>query len=314
MPRVSTGADFLCRAVLSQSTSERYRAAAQDFLRWCDCPGQALPHLDDVDDLLCDYLHEIYTSKAGGGRTRASCTVYGLYHFFPKLRGRLHRSLQALRGWARLVPSKSYPPMPWEVACAVAIQLRRRGFGRSALAVVMAHAAYLRISEVVGLRFRDIADVNDPRLPAVHQGMCLALTKTKTGPNQWAQIWEPQATFLIRDFLHGIRGLGQDTPLFPFTTDTLRRHFKQACIDLGLDSRFVFHSLRHGRATHASLSGVPVEEIMRRGRWASSKSARTYIQSGPALALTAGVPQSVWQLGMIFTKDLRLSFALSQKH
>src|SRR3954467_13599960 len=52
MPRVSTGADFLCRAVLSPSTSERYRAAAQDFLRWCDCPGQALPHLDDVDDLL----------------------------------------------------------------------------------------------------------------------------------------------------------------------------------------------------------------------------------------------------------------------
>ena len=102
--------------------------------------------------------------------------------------------------------------------------------------------------------------------------------------------------------------------MFPYTTDQFRTLFKSTCAKLGLCEKYVPHSLRHGAATRAFQQGVKLEDIMLRGRWASSKSARTYIQSGPALLLAVQVPKEAAKLGLLFSQHLLETIALSQKH
>ena len=49
-----------------------------------------------------------------------------------------------------------------------------------------------------------------------------------------------------------------------------------------------------------------------RGRWASTKSARRYIQAGRAMLLATEVPVDVAEVGSTLAHDLLLSFSLAQ--
>ena len=104
--------------------------------------------------------------------------------------------------------------------------------------------------------------------------------------------------------------------LFAFSADSFRRVFKDTCADLGLSSDYVPHSLRHGAATRDHIRGVPLEEILRRGRWASTKSARHYVQSGRAVLLVTEVPRRVLRAGWVLSRYIpsifSFSFSLSQ--
>ena len=116
--------------------------------------------------------------------------------------------------------------------------------------------------------------------------MFLSLPLTKTGPNKWAEITPVSVRELVRAM---IRGCGPDEPVFDFSPAVLREKLKAATRDVGLTENYVFHSLRHGGATHKILSGYTMEDVMRLGRWAFSKSAIRYIQSGRALLLAVNV-------------------------
>ena len=60
---------------------------------------------------------------------------------------------------------------------------------------------------------------------------------------------------------------------------------------------YVPHSLRHGGATcdYLYAGGESLEDILFRGRWASMKSTRQYIQQGPALMAAASTRIPRWQ-------------------
>jgi hypothetical protein len=60
-------------------------------------------------------------------------------------------------------------------------------------------------------------------------------------------------------------------------------------IQLSQTRSFVPHSLRHGGAVHDYLNNQPLEEILLRGRWKSSDSARTYIKDGLALSIQSQI-------------------------
>ena len=150
--------------------------------------------------------------------------------------------------------------------------------------------------------------MGDNRLDGTTQLMALRLAKTKTGSNQWAEVRRSQVQELVRVLLESTK---QGSRLFPFTTSSFRYHFKNACHGL---PDYVPHSLRHGGATHDFLVGVGLEEILRRGRWASTASARHYIQAGRALLLTLRVPDGLIKAGNALAKDLPLSLSLAQRH
>ena len=92
--------------------------------------------------------------------------------------------------------------------------------------------------------------------------------------------------------------------------------FKKICAQLGLSYAYVPHSLRHGGATRWHLLRHPIEDILLRGRWSSTKSARRYIQAGRAMLLTTSTSRSTAATAKLLAQDVLLSIYLSlpQKH
>jgi len=300
---------FLVKAAFAPATQKKYGDAVDEFLDWLLSHGLDSDDPSEFDEILTDYLHELYYD--GGGKGQAQATIFGLMAFAPQLKGRLHLSLLTLRGWQKLQPVDSYPPLSAELCVAVAVKLAFSGHWNAGVGVLLAFDCFLRVSELTGLRCEDVADSKDPRLSTSFKGMALRLRSTKTGPNQWVEVLDTRVQSLLRR-LRSTRGAS--TSLLGLSTDRFRRLFKAACADLKLSPRYVPHSLRHGGATSCHLQGMTIEQILLRGRWASTKSAKRYIQSGRAMLLSMETPAALVQLLPILLANFHTLFSLSQQH
>lgn len=307
------GTNFLLEAAFAKSTLKRYQPAVAGFSAWLELQGEDPLSVEDLDRSLVDYFHHLYLLHDGRNRSLAEACKAGVEMYLPAVKRRLHGAQLALRGWRRLRPPVPHPPLTWNLAVLIACDIARTGRARHAIGILLAFDSYLRVGELTSLRREDLADTGDIRLGGAVQGMALRLSKTKTGPNQWAEVRSADVQKLLRVVLQGTRA-GQR--LFPFSSSSFRQHFKAACLRRGLSRDYVPHSLRHGGATRDFLAGVPLEEVLRRGRWASTKSARHYIQSGRAILLSLQTPAQTFADAALVARDVLLSmnFALSQQH
>ena len=305
--------NFLLQAAFQKSTLQRYQPAVAGFSDWLSLQGEDPDTVEDLDRALVDYFHHLYLLHDGRNRSLAEACKAGVEMYLPAVKKRLHGAQLALRGWRRLRPPVSHPPLTWDLAVLIACDIARTGRARHAIGVLLAFDSYLRLGELTNLRREDVADSGDIRLGVPTHKVALRLAKTKTGTNQWAEVFSPVVQKLLRLVLQGTPA-GQR--LFPFSPSSFRYHFKAACQRRGLSRDFVPHSLRHGGATRDFLAGVPLEEVLRRGRWASTKSARHYIQSGRAILLTLQTPDKTLTDAALVARDVLLSmnFALSQMH
>lgn len=305
--------DFLVEAAYAKATIKKYNNAVDEFVSWMDAQGEDPETTEDMDEVLTEYFHDLYIMRGGRCRSKAAATLAGVGMRCPHMKRRLTSASLALKGWERLKPSVPYPPLTWDLTVCVGVHMASTAHLNLGLATVLAFDCYLRVGELVGLRRCDVADTGDFRMGSAYQGMSLRLARTKTGSNQWV-------TVRNRDVITMMRCLIRDMPpasaqrLFPVSASSYRKHFKSSCADLGLSPDYVPHSLRHGGATHDHILGVPLEEILRHGRWAAVKSARHYVQSGRALLLTTAVPTEVAELARTLSGNVLASFTLSQKH
>jgi integrase len=302
------GSRFLLQAAYAPATRKKYFSAVGSFVSFCLDLGEDPSDPSDFDDLLNDYIHHLYMSEAG--KSKAHDTVYGILMLSPELKGRLPISMLALRGWNKLHPVLSYPPLTWELTVVIALKIAVRSWPL-AIGTLVAFDCFLRVGELVGLKREDVADSNDARLGSDFKGMALRLRKTKTGPNQWVEVENKDVMSLLRGVIASTK---PGKSLFPASTSTYRRLFKSACSDLGLSNSYVPHSLRHGGATRQHLLGKSMEDILLRGRWASTKSARRYIQSGRAVLLSMQVPQALALVCPVLCRNLLTTFSLTQVH
>lgn len=141
-------------------------------------------------------------------------------------------------------------------------------------------------------------------------GTIVIIRQAKTGRNQSVVLHDASLTKLLHELVD------RTAPghfLFPFSAATFRRVFKKGCAELGLSDRYVPHSLRHGGATrYKHRLGWSMEDVMHRGRWASSKSAKTYIQASVAHAMSVMVPQELHDLGFEFSNALDRHLSLTR--
>ena len=233
----------------------------------------------------------------------------GLHLFLPEVKGRLFSSSLALRGWKRLVPPVSHPPLSWDLAVVIAVRLAAVGLWSSGVGVLLSFDSYLRIGELTRLRKRRVAFDLDVRVGSAHRGTSLGLRRTKTGPFKWVNVRSPVVQTLLRQLVGNLPD--ENSRLFPCAS-AFYRHFKRACADLGLSKSYVPHSLRHGGATHDFLRGLSLEDILHIGRWASIKSARHYVQEGRALLLSTSVPRDVSALSRVLVPRILLAMSLTQ--
>ncbi len=73
---------------------------------------------------------------------------------------------------------------------------------------------------------------------------------------------------------------------------------------LAAEFEFTPHSLRHGGATNDLILNLrTLEQIVERGRWQQSKSARTYLQAARSLVLQFSVHERVRVKGMYLQQN-----------
>jgi integrase len=307
----------LRKASVASSTLNNYLNQLRFFFAWLACNNINPSSQRDIDYAFEAFLHSFFSARDGKGLAIARNALYGLFLVFPHLRSTMPLSRRAIKGWEKLCPSVSHPPLSWELTCLVAVRVLSSSpdflVGLScAVAILVAWEAYLRVGEVCALcindiLFRDVGSVFKTSLsvvgarshPAAQKRLkqfttqpvlvSLRLVSTKTGPNQWAQIRSPFVAFLLHHFLLVRTALGlpssSSSSVFHLSTELFRKEMTRACSSINLAPEFTPHSLRHGHATADYEAGATVQDIAIRGRWRTLDSLLIYVQSGPALAV-----------------------------
>lgn len=288
-----------------QSTHDKYLKAVKKLIEWYDSEWDDDDPItiDQFDIMVLQYIHWCY--EHGKPKWHAETAVHGIKHFMPQLKDCFHRSSQALTGWNKRTPSHSHPPISYEMTLVLAYQMCRSGYVEYGLGVLLSFDCLLRISELCNLQKKHVYDSKHSS-SSEYKGMVIIIPHTKNGDNQHVRIHDQSIQELIRLCC---RKKKRDDYVFSFTTSQYRRVFKRFINNLGLDKRYVPHSLRHGGATrfHHVLDWS-VETVLQRGRWQSINSARLYIQSGKAILLVDEIPESYIQLGQQISKDILLYF------
>lgn len=302
MPPRALSDFWLLTAKVTDKTLKDYENSVRRFLRWCSDNKVQSGTRGDLDWTILEYLHEEYESNNGKGKGHIQKLLSGLQLIAPQLKGKLPLSVQALAGWRRLHPAQKHPPLTWSLTVVIAAKLAVWGKLDMAVGMLLAFAALLRIGEMTNLKVEDFLDqdADDPRVDSASRSG-LRLRATKTGENLFAELKSDQVRRLLRAL---VAGKDRKQRIFEFSADTFRKWMKRAVVSLGLTPKYTPHSLRHGGATALYMAGVPLETILVRGRWASTKSARHYIQSGEALLLAQDAHPDLRNIGRLFAGQL----------
>lgn len=299
------GDNELVRAAVKPRTYQRYKTAVSRFLKWLD-DHNLDPTFSTIDDVLSSYILSLY--RKGKGKSASTDVLAGLQFFYPDLKKQhLPVAYRAKRGWFKKSPSQPYPPITWGCTVLVGLHIARTHY-RLGVGVLLAFDCFLRSGELLGLRSSDVSTPLDARRDR-RSGTILRLAHTKTGDDQSVRVHDPDVEALLLDLLRRTR---PGAPLFPYSGETLRRLFHDACDHFGLSHDYVPHSLRHGGATHWQLEGFSADDILQRGRWTTSRSMRRYIQSGRARLIARDIPPPTAEDADFFVEHVRRAFALSQ--
>ena len=212
------------------------------------------------------------------------CAVNILY---PHTTRNLPSTDRALRGWDNLKPPETKPPVSYGFALLLAHTALRAGDLEQACFYLVAFDTFCRPRELLDLRPDDVS------LPNGSFPGGLRLRSTKRGRNQSVTLRHPIAAAALQALLS--RPRDPSGRLFSITYHRLFNNLRRDQRKAGVAQRdFITpHCFRHGGASFWNAMAVPIDDIIARGRWASPKSAKTYIQTGSALIFGERLPPNV---------------------
>ena len=263
-----------------------------------------------LDSLLVEYLHYLYESTDTiRSATVGNYTIAGLVRHFGVSNTNIHRSRLAVRGWDRIYSQHKHkrPPVTLEVATLIAVVLAKAGHHKAAVATLLAFHCYLRINEYCKLKVHEVVFAGDSRMGSAMTVLAtIKLSRTKTGDNQNVSVTDVNIVALLKNLVNNAgTGTGRSSLLFELTASQYRRLFHQAVSALGLDDiGYKPHSLRHGGATFHYMSGVPLLSIINRGRWASEKSLKTYINAGTVFLMDGRLSDTLFEAAQLLYKHI----------
>ena len=296
----------LLESSVGPTTLKAYKSALASFLAWLQEEGVvSLEDFTSLDNFLLRYFEHLAKLQDGRGRQLGVNTRAAVLLFLPNARWALNNSLRALKGWARLRPSRQRPPLPSELVILLIDYFRKLHSPEAEWVVRACFEGYLRLSEALG------AKVDDFELSS--KDGILALPKSKTGINQSIIIYKGEWLRLTKQL---IRSKPKGSTLVDLRPDKFRQAFHSALLELGAaDGRFTPHSLRHGGATWDYLQGSPIADIIVRGRWTQAKTASRYIQQGRAALVKLSLSSELRKrMRSVRHRALSLGMAAKRKH
>ena len=265
----------------------QYDALVRALLSWTGLP-QPLPGSDAVvDGRIVDYLTHLYMS--GFGTSVGEETLARLLHSFVDFQRMGHRKLprswRALRGWRRLAPPRSRVPEAFPVIAAVASTLALHQHLDMSFFVLIAFGLYLRPSEGMQLRSKDLV----APISQVSQKWSFVICPeeaglvSKTGSSDDTIIWDTKGL----EWLSGLfpvlkRKLAPHQKIWSFDYPALTTAMRRASRALGVS--LTPYQLRHSGPSWDRLQNHrSLTSIQKRGRWRSFQSVTRYEKAGRVL-------------------------------
>lgn len=282
-------------AAFAPATFNRYTREVRDFCVYCERADLPVNQAAELDAALYRYFEFLYA--LGYAAAKGAAALHGLMVLLPEYKTQCPTARLALRGWLKLRPTVSHPPLTWPLAVAVAVRLRWLFCRTMSVAVLVQFDGLLRIGELLALRREDVSDCDDKRLglgsaaarTVAGDFVSIRVASAKTGPNQPVLLRDPHVIAVFRQHMRTVK---RGARVFPVSLPQFYKHWTVAVSGLGLSSSYTTHSLRHGGATRLLLLGHSMETVLARGRWAAVRSARIYLNSSVALLTAQKSPPS----------------------
>ncbi|CAE7239903.1 unnamed protein product [Symbiodinium sp. CCMP2592] len=288
---------------------ERRRAARQSMNRykrhWEEMEPMMLDgrgRLRPLDQALAEHLEDLY--RDGEDLATARYAVAAALFFRPELRSpamtHLPKVKQSLAGWSKLCPPRSRLPIPYAVVALLALHALSLGLLEIAIYLLLTFSLYMRPSEGLRLRKKDV--VRPSSRQAGFQHWSVVLHPLEVGVTQefdeclqldlpYHQPLGPATYKLLR--LHQKRG---EEHIFTITLENVTQFLERAQIELELKGlgELQPYRLRHGGASHDFVSKLrDLASIQMRGRWRSQSSVRRYQKGGRLTQLMQTLPPHV---------------------
>ena len=297
---------------MTRQTVADYALRVQSF---CDAMGiteLAKVDLDALDRFLIEYFEQQYFE--GNGQDVAEKLLAALQYVDPRVTLRapssVPRAVRASRGFKRLAPGFSRSPLPWVALMALMGGASAAHFDDLVLALLVQFKGYLRPSELLGLKVKDIIF---PVLGAQSRSPTLLLAPyedlrpSKTGVFDESVVLDvqdiPALEYALRD---AVRDRSPKVHFFNLSYREYTEQFKRVCELTGVDILEPhLYSLRHGGSSHDYLvKKVPLDEVKRRGRWRADQSVRRYEKASLVAREVSRLPQATRLFGVAVEEKL----------
>jgi hypothetical protein len=264
---------------VSTVTAVRYAEHVLRCTRFWASVGLTPRTFDELDAAVAEFLEELWAD--GGASTTARYVVAGVQHFVPSARRSLELSWSLVRTWGRLEPPTRAVPLSCTLVLALAARACERDWRDVATMLLVGFEAMLRTGELFNLLSTDVM--------FMERGAVIRLVSTKMGIRQgrseMVQLHCPVVLNLLRSH---VRSLAAGARLSTRTPQQLRVCLRDLVGDFNLSHvRYTWYSLRRGGATADFLEHGSMETTIVRGRWATGRTARLYVEQAVADSVTA---------------------------
>eukprot|EP00971_Amphidinium_carterae_P236640 4696746-Amphidinium_carterae.1 len=268
------------------------------------CNGSNGDSLSPILGAFVQYLHD-----SDAPYTHALEALAGVQFFHPNVQGSIHGAWKALRTWGQQKPIQVRSPMPLPILLALVTTALVMGWERTAGVLLLGFEALLRPSEMGGCLRGHLSLPGD--LYGHPYCAILSLPETKT-----ASRTVKLQSVLIKDaplieYLHGFFSCdGERSLLMPGGAAALQRKFLSLKEMIGIRTApWTLASVRGGGCVHFALHSTDMDYLQWKGRWASQRSMRHYMQMGLGVAsfssLDATVKEKVMKLAALASPLLR---------
>lgn len=193
----------LRQASLSSSTFRDYSKHVHLLTQYISALelGTATPH--ELDVSLASYGLHLYDGNPGSGNLQKfRCSFFGAIFFLSKLKASLNRARQTEKGWDRLVPFRSQPPLFSSTVDAISAWLAFVGKSRDSLAINLGFHAFLRANEIFRIQVIDFCFANDSCLSYfLSQRARCVVRNAKTGMNQFIPLTDDTLRRRLQRFI-----------------------------------------------------------------------------------------------------------------
>lgn len=281
---------YLEASAVARSTQTNCRKA---LLAFCSSMGSL--HLlalnkEEFGDLLTDRLQDMFLE--GQSPSAAGLLLAAVLWARPRLprplRAAFPRAHRAWRGWQKLDPSFSRPPLLWPAVAGIVVSMLRGGCYLEAVATLLTFTLYSRPMELLRLEaFQLLPPAPELGGTGASWAVVVAAAElkvpTKTGDYDATPVIDRPELHFLGAHLAGIRQVAiLRGSLWTFTHRERQATFRAAGEAAGVGSlRPTLYGLRHGGASYDRASQFrPLHEVEKRGRWRSTSAVKRYDKHG----------------------------------